>query len=246
MQELIDEKLKEFKALGVVNLEFRRWLDKSDLWHWLYSQLRIMGEPVSKAAVVDILDGKIVEAASIEAYNIIQGYSKAYSDMKSCASMEQNPDMKMLKRWGELILGETPPFRKGDPIVYEWNHIPPSYEGIAAETDMLLRKASAERYRTPSLRWMARLHLELCKLYSYGTSTQIMAFAVLAYCLIREDYPLPMLTVGDSEYNKMIGEYVNAGESSGFESMLERSVLNRLESVLQLSRRAAEINDLET
>ena len=87
------------------------------------------------------------------------------------------------------------------------------------------------------------LHLEFCRLYPFGKDTPVMAGLLLAYCLIREGYPLPSFTVGDIEYNKMIDAYVNRGEYEAFEGMLERSVLNRAEAVLQLNRRAAEVNE---
>jgi hypothetical protein len=243
MQELIDRKIKEMRELGVVNREFRIWLEQSDLWYWLYSSLRIMGEAVEKRVIVDILDGKIVEDAPIDAYNFITGYSAVYKDMRSCAEMDSSADVKLLRRWGGMLLGYTPEFRADDPVVYEWNHIPPFYKNIAAETDGLLRRAVQERRVTPALKWAAMLHLEFCRLYPFGKDTPVMAGLLLAYCLIREGYPLPSLTVGDIEYNKMIDAYVNKGEYEAFEGMLERSVLNRAEAVLQLNRRAAEVNE---
>jgi len=243
MQELIDRKIKEMRDLGVVNREFRIWLEQSDLWYWLYSSLRIMGEPVEKRVIVDILDGKIVEDAPIDVYNFITGYSAVYKDMKSCAEMESSADVKLLRRWGRMLLGKDIEFRTENPVVYEWNHIPPFHDKIASETDGLLRRAVQDRRRMPSLKWMALLHLELCRLYPFGKDTPVVAGLLLAYCLIREGYPLPSLTVADIEYNKMIDAYVNKGEYEAFEGMLERSVLNRAEAVLQLNRRAAEVTE---
>lgn len=243
MQELIDRKIKEMRELGVVNREFRIWLEQSDLWYWLYSSFRIMGEPVEKKVIVDILDGKIVEDAPIEAYNFINGYSSVYRDMRSSAEMGSNADIKLLLRWGEMLLGRTPEFRADDPIVYEWNHIPPFFQNIDAETDSLLRKAAQERRSMPALKWMASLYLEFCRIYPFGKDTPVMSGLLLAYCLIREGYPLPSFTVGEIEFNKIIDAYVNKGEYGDFEGMLERSVLNRAEAVLQLNRRAAEIDE---
>ena len=243
MQELIDRKIKEMRELGVVNREFRIWLEQSDLWYWLYSSFRIMGEPVEKKVIVDILDGKIVEDAPIDVYNFINGYSDVYRDMKNSAEMESHPDVKLLLRWGEMLLGHVPEYRRDTPIVYEWSHIPPPAGNISAETDSLLRKAVQERRSMPALKWMALLYLELCRLYPFGKETPVMAGLLLAYCLIREGYPLPSFPVGDIEYNKMIDAYVNRDEYEAFEGMLERSVLNRAEAVLQLNRRAAEVNE---
>ena len=243
MQELIDQKIREMRELGVVNREFRIWLEQSDLWYWLYSSFRIMGEPVEKRVIVDILDGKIVEDAPIDVYNFITGYANVYKDMRNSAEMDSNPDVKLLLRWGEMLLGRTPEFRTDNPVVYEWNHIPPFHDNIAAETDALLRKSVQERRGMPALKWMALLYLELCRLYPFGKDTPVVAGLFLAYSLVREGYPLPSFPVGDIEYNKIIDAYVNKGEYEAFEGMLERSVLNRAEAVLQLNRRAAEVNE---
>lgn len=243
MQEIIDEKRKELKKIGVVNLEFRVWLEKSDLWYWIYSVLTLDGIRLERGKIVDILDGKIVEDAPIEIYNFILGYHEVYKDMRSCSEMNLDADPKLLFRWAEELLGRPVSYRRGSPVIYEWNHIPPIAADSEKEMTSLLRSL-AMQYRTDkSLRLMALAHLEVLRLYGYDKDTVTVACLLLAYLLLREGYPLPGLSLSDIEYNQLIDAYVNRGDSEGFVTMLERSVLNRLDSVLQLSRQAAELHD---
>ena len=52
--------------------------------------------------------------------------------------------------------------------------------------------------------------------------------------------PVPELSVGDIEYNKMLAKYADDLDRSEFVSMLSRSVYNRLDTVLNLARQAGE------
>ena len=243
MQELIDRKLKELRELGVVNRELRVWMDQSNLWYWVYSALDMEGNRLDRQKIVDIIDGKIVENAPIEAYNFILGYAEVYRDMRSCVEMDQDADPKLVFRWAEELLGRETSYRKGSPVIYEWNHIPPVAADSASEMSGLLKRFAVNRRSDKSLRLMAILHLETLRLYAYDRDTARVAGLLLMYSLLREGYPLPGISLDDIEYNKLIDAYVNQGDADGFVTMLERSVLNRLDSVLQLSRQAAELND---
>ena len=243
MQEIIDEKLNELKSLGAVSRELREWVEKSNLWYWIYSYFEMDGAPLERSKIVDILDGKIVENAPLEAYRLILGFQDVYKDMRSCAEMGQEADVRLLLRWGEELLGRPVEFRKGSPVVYEWNHIPPVAAECEDKTVKLLRVYASKHRETPSVRLMAKTYLEHLRLYAFDRDTITMAWLFLMYALLRDGYPLPGPSLSDTELNGLIDNYVNKGDAEGFTVILQRSVLNRLDSVLQLSKQAAEIHD---
>jgi len=243
MQNLIDGKLKEIREVGVANRELRSWIDRSNLWYWIYSVMQAEGSRIERSKIVDILDGKIVENAQLEDYRFILGYDEAYKDMRSCIQMDQDADEKHLMRWAEMLLGREVEFRRGNPVIYEWNHIPPVAADSERSTCTILKGYAFERRKGASVRNIALMHLEFLRLYPFDRDSIRIAGLLTAYSLLREGYPLPGLSLGDIEYNKMIDGYVNRRETEEFVGIFERSVLNRLESVLQICRQAAELDD---
>ena len=243
MQEIIDGKLKELKELGAVSRDLKTWVDQSNLWYWIYSLFELEGTPVERKIIVDIVDGKIVENAPLDVYRLILNFKDVYSDMRSCAEMDQDADPKILLRWAEMLLEKDVIFRKGSPVIYEWNHIPPVAAESEGETTRLLREYARRRRSGITIRDMGIEYMEILRLYAFDRDTVRVAGLVLMYNLLREGYPLPGLFLSDTEFNKMIDEYVNNADENSFVNLLERSVLNRLDSVLQLSKQAAEIND---
>ncbi len=234
MYDIISEKSWLLAAYRAKSPEISKWLRQSDLWHWLYSMQRIKGEPVSKRDIVDILAGRIVESAPVDAYSFAHNCVALRRDMESCIEMDSHVDVRMLQRWYATLFGREAVFRDTNPIIYEWEHIPPHFRDLPLETESLFKKAHNMRSDGTPTERAARLHLEFLRLYPFGEDTASMGFVLLMYSLMQEGLPLPMLTVDDREYNGLVAEYMAHQTDRPFIDMLERSLLNRLESALQI------------
>ena len=68
MKDLLDEKLKAYRAIGPVLPEARKWLEESNLWMLLYTVLCQRGVRIEKKMLVDILAGRIMEDVHIDLY----------------------------------------------------------------------------------------------------------------------------------------------------------------------------------
>ena len=234
MYDIISEKSKRLASYRASSPEIFKWLRESDLWHWLYSMQKIKGEPIGKRDIVDILAGKIVESAPVEAYTFAHNCVALRRDMESCIQMGSHVDVRMLQRWYSMLLGKEAVYRRNNPIIYEWEHIPPHFQDIPVETDNLFKLSHMNRGGSTPTEHAALLHLEFLRLYPFGEDTADMGFVLLMYSLMQEGLPLPMLTSDDREYNGLVAEYMAHQDAGPFIEMLERSLVNRLESALQI------------
>ncbi len=242
MTELISEKLKAISEHGPGSAELRQWIDQSSVWYWLWSVFNVQGEPVGKRDIVMVLEGGLCESIPLNLHSFMHDYSAVYRDMKLSLTMDQALDPKTLDRWYEMLCGKKEHiYRMNNPIVYEWELIPVHFRDIKREYEAAVRNVLHVRVENEVER-AARMCLEISRVYPYGPDTAVMSLLAAQYVLLAAGIPFPRLTAGDVDYNKLISAYAEEGDCGGLISMFERSVLNRLEEVLQYTIEAENLN----
>ena len=247
MFEMINKKAGELKALNPSNPEFKKWVDQSNLWYWLYFDLTMQGIKVTKRQVADVLAGQLLEDAPMEVYGYIHRFAAIYRDMKSYILMKSNLTPNMLDKWCSDLFPETdeegnpkPVRRTSTSAIYEWGHIPPHFRELNEHMVSLLRSCDRQRFEGNYMDRLTQLYAGLLYIYPYGDRSPIMAGIALIYSLLEEGLPVPGLPVGEQEYNSLVAEYMEHGNFEPLESMLERSIYNRLEEVYQAALAVSE------
>ena len=247
MFEMINKKAGELKALNPSNPEFKKWVDQSNLWYWLYFDLTMQGIKVTKRQVADVLAGQLLEDAPMEVYGYIHRFAAIYRDMKSYILMKSNLTPNMLDKWCSDLFPETdeegnpkPVRRTSTSAIYEWGHIPPHFRELNERMVSLLRACDRQRFEGNYMDRLTQLYAGLLYIYPYGDRSPIMAGIALIYSLLEEGLPVPGLPVGEQEYNSLVAEYMEHGNFEPLESMLERSIYNRLEEVYQAALAVSE------
>lgn len=235
MREILEEKLKAFKASYFENKEFKTWLKESNLWMAAFTCLRLQGIEMDKKELVSILDGKIIENVPLDLYGLLHSFKDLYKDMQACIGMQQSLDSKLINRFYKMIIsGEG--YRHTNPVVFKWGFVPPHFNSIEDEINDLCKVV--EKMPDPIDRAL-KIHLGLCSIYPYGEDTAIMATIAMYYQLMLFDIPLPSFTVDDEEYNRILSAYLSNGENY-FDDMFYRSAVNRLDSVIMYGTQSQE------
>ena len=240
MYKKILEKKAEFASLLPDDQEFFDWLDQSNLWCWLYSVFKIMGQPVPKNTVVSMISGEIREDVPLSLYAFAKDLRDVYADMKSYISMQADLDKKMLNRWMEMFprtdsdAPEGRPYRLKNPVVREWELIPVHFRSIDEELDALFKKASRGSDHQDPLSAVSWLHLETDRIYPYGENTVIASFLAVLYSLLKLRIPMPEMMMEQDEYNRAVAKYVNSSDISDLNDALMKSIYARLGNICGL------------
>ncbi len=249
MRDMIEKKAEELRNMMPDNPEFKNWLEQSNLWYWLYFDMNLQSIKVAKRQVVEVLAGRILEDTSMEVYGYIHRFAGIYKDMKAYLQMENSLTLAMLDSWCEELFPPkeqaTGVRRSSNSPIYEWGHIPPHFKEIEPLMSELLRSRSRGRFPGDRIDRMLEIYVGILSIYPYGEHTRSVAGLALVYSLLEEGFPLPGLPVGEQEYNRLVAEYLENSDMEPLKNMLQRSVYNRLEAVVQLAAEAAENKDNE-
>lgn len=237
----IEEKLHLLNKKKPSNLEFASWVDESSLWGWVFTCLNLRGTPLEKGTVVKLLRGQIMENVPLELYGFVHRYRDVYKDIKSSLEMKNSFTEKLLNRYYCILFEEKQSkYRENNPVVYEWGYNPPHFRDIQEQLELLFHRDAVEGRNQDSLTRAALMHLNLLEIYPYGSHSVTMAGVALLYMLMESGLPIPQLFVSEQEYNLQVSLYLNTGEIDSFKEMLKRSIINRLDVLLQISE-AAEV-----
>lgn len=235
MKEILKEKLAAFKNSYFENKEFNVWLRDSDLWVATYGVLRLRGIEMGKKELVDVLEGKLMEDLPLDIYGYAHGFRDLFKDMKACLQMQQSLTSKLLNRFYNMLYGGDG-YRRDNPVVFEWNFVPPHFNSIETEIDMLCKEIEKE---PDPIERAINIHLGIDSIYPYGKDTAVMALIAMYYELMKDGVPLPSFTVDDEEYNTIIKNYLSGGVDD-FSEMFARSEINRLEQVMMFGLESQE------
>ncbi len=233
---MIKSKREELAGLKNDNRELRKWVEDSNLWSWVYTMFRINGQKLSKPAVVDMLQGSIREDVPLSCYGYAQRYKQMHLDMFGDLSMQSTPSLKLFKRWTEILTGSCE-FRSNNPVIYEIGLIPCHFNEIEKQLEEVF-KAYASSAGTPGQ--AARLFLQIVKIYPFREDTIDMAGAVLMYCIEAAGFPVPELPVNEEEFYRLLTPYMDHDDDAPFTDMFLRSLYNRLDAIILVTKQAIE------
>ena len=236
MKDLLNEKLKIYRDFGPVLPEARKWLEDSNLWMLLYTVLCQRGVRIEKKTLVEILAGHIFEDVHIDLYGFCFRLRDVYKEMVSAVEMQATLNTKLLDGWyQDLFEPDGPVHRKNNAVVYDIGFIPCHFNEINERMDRLFRSMAG--VADGALK-AAELQMGIINIYAYGPDTVTMALLAAAYALLEAGIPLASYPVSEDEYRRLIAACINDGDEEPFCSMHERSLINRLETVIQVYREA--------
>jgi len=231
----IEEKLNLFNKKKPMNIEFTSWFDESSLWGWIFTCLNLRGTPLEKGVVVSILRGEIIENVPLELYGFVHRYRDIYKDIKSNLEMKSSLNEKILKRYYCILLEQKEAnYRQNNPVIYEWGYNPPHFLDINEQMELLFKRLATDWKNHDPLTRAAKTHLQILEIYPFGEASVTIASVALLYLIMESGLPVPHLFASEQEYNQQVSEYLNSGNDAAFREMLGRSIINRLDVLLQV------------
>ena len=235
-KRLILENRKPFKV------EIAAYIAEMNALDWVSSSIRLDGMTISRDNIHKIIKGEFVIDCSIDEHVQVRNYCdviKLCEDMKEM-SIELSTTY-ILKLYQTLVKPEVLIYRHNNPVLREINHIPPHFQDIDEQMEIMMQWLKAEDPEENPIMKAARLHNKFIEIYPFGDLNMSMARVVMQYELIRNGLPPIALQMSEEEYRLAMMNYLKTEDSTPLYETLLRAVFNKLEVLLQFTAQLEQI-----
>ena len=221
--------------------DIRKQLKNDELCDLVYTALHLDGSVFSKEQIGDILQGNAmgaVKEATIQDHMAVEHHVDVFAHIADLLAMDTDIDLRVLEELNDILCGsEGPIWRSSNPILYTYDYLPPYYNEVNEKVSQLIRwyyQAEDETQGNHVLR-AALLHNKIIELYPFAYANEATARVLMYFSLMRLGYPIFELRVNEQEYNDAIIEYLKHKNVEPFYKILERSLYNRLNAIVQIT-----------
>ena len=184
-------------------------------------------------AIDRILDGELPRDISVGDYMFIQNFGEvlnmAYSNLEMGNSLDKNLLIKAYR-----ILSENPEgyFRKNNPVVYAFNHVPPHRVDVdELMTDVFRRLYSSEAGNNVVMKAMY-VHNKIIEIYPFEDfSAELAAFAMNYYLMAEGLMPISF-PMDRQDYLDLVSECLKGKRQDEFYEFLYKTIDDKMQRTI--------------
>ncbi|MBQ6949346.1 MAG: hypothetical protein IJN41_06630 [Firmicutes bacterium] len=221
-----------------------QFLKETDQVDWIFSCLRLGGSVLTKESVRKILQGELVTDVALADHLKLHRYVEAMKRLEGMKEMQYDLlSSSGMKKLYEALYDEEPHYRRRDPVLPQWDHLPPHFTELEEQMSLLYSEVDewkegaelSDGSRSNPLLQACYLHMRLLEVYPFGEETEDLARFALLYEMNCAGYPVTVISMSEQEYNICVMNFLRTGDIRPFYRVMERAVYNKLEVILQIT-----------
>jgi Fic family protein len=203
---------------------------------WIHSTLLLDGIMTPRANIGRIVKGEFVTDCTISEHLMIRHHCDVIKLAFELSEMRISMDIAhIFKLYAAMINQENPGFRTTNPVLRAWDYIPPHFNEIEEQMDILIKWFNADDLDLNPLQKAVLFHFKFLEIYPFEHYSESMARALLQYELIRNGYPPVQLQLNEQDYNLAVMNYIKREDAGSFYDGLLSCIYNKLEVFMQLT-----------
>jgi len=214
--------------------EYIRELNMLD---WIHSSLRLDGSLLARPETEKILKGSFIENASLNDHILIERYGDLVKSAENKLAMSYNLNKDMISSFNKILTGGDSSYRRENPILVSLSYNPPHPSEIEEQMDILMNWFYSSDMEMNPVRKAACLHLRIIEIYPFEEFSEATARAAMYYYLMENGFPPFEIRMKEQEYNMAVTEYLKRENAELFCLEAERSLLSKMEILIQLTDR---------
>lgn len=221
-----------------------RFIKETDQADWIFSCLRLGGSVLSRESVQKILRGELVTDVALSDHQKLHDYVDAMKRLVGMKEMQYDLlSASGMKKLYETVFGEEPQYRRRDPVLPQWDYLPPHFTELEEQMAILYSQVDqwkdgaelSDGSRSNPLYQACYLHMSLLEVYPFGEPTEDLARFALLYVMMCAGLPVTVISMSEQEYNTCVMNFLRNGDIRPFYKVMERAVYNKLEVILQIT-----------
>ncbi len=240
-QEAFQKELQKMKIELAAMLRSNRLLrsavqeiNRADM---VRASLIIRSSNHQKAPVEKILDGELPKEVPVGDYVFIENFSNLVRIGLSSMDMGNSIDKHLLIT-GYRILSENENgyFRKSNPVVYSFNHVPPHAVDVDSKLDDCLRRVYSRHAGNNVILKAMYIHNKIVDIWPFDEYNGELAIYALNYFLMENGLTPISMKVTRQDYLNMVTDCLKGIHQEEFYEFLCDAVYEKMKSTLDACR----------
>lgn len=189
-------------------------------------------------SVSGILEGELDPDVALGDYTFIEKAQNLVGALYSSLSMGNSVDRNLLLNCSRTLTGNPDAyFRKGNPVVYTFNHVPPHCSDVDRELGGLIRRVYAgDMDNDPVYRAMI-LHNGIIGIWPFDEFSAEIGLFAMNYFLMEQGFIPVTFAMPRKEYLDVTGDNLKGRRQKEFYYTLREAIEEKLEEAIQACER---------
>ena len=212
-------------------IELKNKLDIVDL---VYTNLNLEGSILTKAGVMNILEGNVINNVPIKEHLLIEIHNRLLARMEDRIEMKYEVDIAVVEDFYSIIIsGNSVKYRSTSPELYHLDFVPGDYSDIRSALSDELKQVGRTDFDGNFCMKAAAYHNKIIKVYPFEEYNEILARTIMQYELMRNGLFPIQLDVKEQEYNSIVSQSISMNDNGPFADIIINSAMEKVELLLE-------------
>lgn len=190
-----------------------------------------------KVRVDKILEGELQKDVPVKDYVFMENFRNLIRVAYNCLEMGNYLDKNLLiSAYRILSEDEKGYFRKSNPVVYMFNHVPVYSVDIEDKLDEAMRRVYSPEAGGNVILKAMYIHNKIIDIYPFSEYSPEIAVFALNYYLMENGFAPISMPISKSYYCELVGECLKGNRQEEFYEFLCRAVYDKMEGTVEACR----------
>ncbi|MDO4545568.1 MAG: Fic family protein [Bacillota bacterium] len=187
--------------------------------------------------VENILNGSLQKDVPVKDYVFIENFCNLIRVAYNCLEMGNYLDKHLLlSAYRILTEDEKGYFRKSNPVVYAFNHVPVHSVDVEEKLDEAIRRVYSQEAGNNVILKAMYIHNKIIDIYPFKEYSPELAVFGLNYYLLENGLTPISMPISKEEYCTLVGECLKGHRQEEFYNFLCKAVYDKMEGTLEACR----------
>ncbi|MFQ8603255.1 MAG: Fic family protein [Anaerovoracaceae bacterium] len=184
-----------------------------------------------------ILEGELQKDLPVKDYVFIENFCKLVRVADNCLEMGNYLDKYLLiSAYRVLSEDEDGYFRKNNPVVYSFNHVPVHSLDIEEKLDETVRRVYSREAGNNVVLKAMYIHNKLIDIYPFQEYSAEIAIFAMNYYLMENGFTPINMPISRDNYFTLVGECLKGQKQEEFYNFLCSAVYDKMEGTIEACR----------
>lgn len=191
-----------------------------------------------KINIEQILEGGVLQKdVPVGDYMFISNFSNVIRLAFNCIEMGNYLDRHLLiSAYRMLTEDDSSYFRKNNPVIYAFNHVPPHSVDVEKQLDDAMKRVYSREAGNNVILKAMYVHNKIIEIYPFKEYSAELAVFAMNYYLMENGLAPINMPIGRQDYYEIVGDCLKGHRQEEFYNFLSRAVFDKMKGTVEACR----------